>query len=172
MFVFFFQAEDGIRDADVTGVQTCALPILGKRRRAAWIALAATSKATVSKPRAAMNSASSPRPQPTTSARRPRPRSRPRLAHSSSSRLGAPPHGTTASPAPACAYRRSNQPTGSPRARESAARRRACSYGSGLLISLGAPPSLPSASPVSRGQPPKFPDPGRCLVLYDQDSLP
>src|SRR5690554_7285256 len=28
MAVFFFQAEDGIRDADVTGVQTCALPIL------------------------------------------------------------------------------------------------------------------------------------------------
>src|SRR5690554_1955670 len=27
---FFFQAEDGIRDADVTGVQTCALPILAK----------------------------------------------------------------------------------------------------------------------------------------------
>src|SRR5215813_10655276 len=27
--VFFFQAEDGIRDADVTGVQTCALPIYG-----------------------------------------------------------------------------------------------------------------------------------------------
>src|SRR3989442_10511050 len=27
MCVFFFQAEDGIRDADVTGVQTCALPI-------------------------------------------------------------------------------------------------------------------------------------------------
>src|SRR6266498_4480501 len=25
--MFFFQAEDGIRDADVTGVQTCALPI-------------------------------------------------------------------------------------------------------------------------------------------------
>ena len=25
--VFFFQAEDGIRDYDVTGVQTCALPI-------------------------------------------------------------------------------------------------------------------------------------------------
>src|SRR5436305_15185090 len=24
-FFFFFQAEDGIRDADVTGVQTCAL---------------------------------------------------------------------------------------------------------------------------------------------------
>ena len=26
-FSFFFQAEDGIRDYDVTGVQTCALPI-------------------------------------------------------------------------------------------------------------------------------------------------
>ena len=25
--VFFFQAEDGIRDYKVTGVQTCALPI-------------------------------------------------------------------------------------------------------------------------------------------------
>src|SRR5688572_2350508 len=27
MCVFFFQAEDGIRDLTVTGVQTCALPI-------------------------------------------------------------------------------------------------------------------------------------------------
>src|SRR3989442_1598104 len=27
VMVFFVQAEDGIRDADVTGVQTCALPI-------------------------------------------------------------------------------------------------------------------------------------------------
>src|SRR2546430_13053484 len=26
-FIFFFQAEDGIRDLTVTGVQTCALPI-------------------------------------------------------------------------------------------------------------------------------------------------
>src|SRR5699024_11893188 len=26
-FYFFFQAEDGIRDRNVTGVQTCALPI-------------------------------------------------------------------------------------------------------------------------------------------------
>ena len=26
-YYFFFQAEDGIRDYDVTGVQTCALPI-------------------------------------------------------------------------------------------------------------------------------------------------
>src|SRR6266536_3515469 len=29
IFFFFFQAEDGIRDPLVTGVQTCALPILG-----------------------------------------------------------------------------------------------------------------------------------------------
>src|SRR5256884_9251778 len=27
MYFFFFQAEDGIRDVAVTGVQTCALPI-------------------------------------------------------------------------------------------------------------------------------------------------
>src|SRR5690625_1394322 len=36
-FIFFFQAEDGIRDGHVTGVQTCALPILtliDQRRRA------------------------------------------------------------------------------------------------------------------------------------------
>src|SRR5437879_11963926 len=31
-FLFFFQAEDGIRDTSVTGVQTCALPISLRRR--------------------------------------------------------------------------------------------------------------------------------------------
>src|SRR5207237_5023045 len=31
LFFFFFQAEDGIRDSSVTGVQTCALPILKDR---------------------------------------------------------------------------------------------------------------------------------------------
>src|SRR5256885_6280006 len=31
-FFFFFQAEDGIRDYKVTGVQTCALPISRRRR--------------------------------------------------------------------------------------------------------------------------------------------
>src|SRR5947209_16156168 len=31
-FFFFFQAEDGIRDIGVTGVQTCALPISEKSR--------------------------------------------------------------------------------------------------------------------------------------------
>src|SRR5260370_3195822 len=30
-FFFFFQAEDGIRDSSVTGVQTCALPIVAQR---------------------------------------------------------------------------------------------------------------------------------------------
>src|SRR2546430_4904532 len=34
VFFFFFQAEDGIRDLTVTGVQTCALPI-SQRREAA-----------------------------------------------------------------------------------------------------------------------------------------
>src|SRR5207237_5275400 len=32
-YIFFFQAEDGIRDSSVTGVQTCALPILWQGRR-------------------------------------------------------------------------------------------------------------------------------------------
>src|SRR5207249_8994357 len=31
---FFFQAEDGIRDRNVTGVQTCALPISPRRATA------------------------------------------------------------------------------------------------------------------------------------------
>src|SRR5207245_7614467 len=31
--IFFVQAEDGIRDATVTGVQTCALPIYARRPR-------------------------------------------------------------------------------------------------------------------------------------------
>src|SRR5688500_19956240 len=30
-YFFFFQAEDGIRDYKVTGVQTCALPILDRQ---------------------------------------------------------------------------------------------------------------------------------------------
>ena len=31
--IFFFQAEDGIRDSPVTGVQTCALPIFANTFR-------------------------------------------------------------------------------------------------------------------------------------------
>src|SRR5207248_8174805 len=36
VFVFFFQAEDGIRDRTVTGVQTCALPICRRIARAGF----------------------------------------------------------------------------------------------------------------------------------------
>src|SRR5690606_40641497 len=36
-FFFFFQAEDGIRDFHVTGVQTCALPILHPETGAAFM---------------------------------------------------------------------------------------------------------------------------------------
>src|SRR3712207_7174093 len=45
VFFFFFQAEDGIRDIGVTGVQTCALPISSITMLPDWItgsALAAT----------------------------------------------------------------------------------------------------------------------------------
>src|SRR6266536_5730697 len=40
-FFFFFQAEDGIRDPLVTGVQTCALPILPtpKTYAAPWLSV-------------------------------------------------------------------------------------------------------------------------------------
>src|SRR2546422_6096310 len=34
---FFFQAEDGIRDVAVTGVQTCALPIFLVARLQHWV---------------------------------------------------------------------------------------------------------------------------------------
>src|SRR6266508_6127493 len=39
MYFCFFQAEDGIRDGHVTGVQTCALPIsglVGRVDRSSW----------------------------------------------------------------------------------------------------------------------------------------
>src|SRR6266511_4322213 len=36
LFFFFFQAEDGIRDFHVTGVQTCALPISTGPSAASW----------------------------------------------------------------------------------------------------------------------------------------
>src|SRR5256885_4333760 len=36
LFFFFFQAEDGIRDYKVTGVQTCALPISASCISATW----------------------------------------------------------------------------------------------------------------------------------------
>src|SRR5438552_11775094 len=42
LFFFFFQAEDGIRDDLVTGVQTCALPICRRARRTATRTLPVT----------------------------------------------------------------------------------------------------------------------------------
>src|SRR6266542_5478509 len=50
---FFFQAEDGIRDATVTGVQTCALPISatrGIRVMRRWTATVALSSGNVYEP--------------------------------------------------------------------------------------------------------------------------
>src|SRR5262249_59373295 len=43
-FFFFFQAEDGIRDWSVTGVQTCALPILDLVRTVNQILLTVLTK--------------------------------------------------------------------------------------------------------------------------------
>src|SRR6266487_525537 len=40
-FFFFFQAEDGIRDGRVTGVQTCALPISAQLDELVWADLSA-----------------------------------------------------------------------------------------------------------------------------------
>src|SRR5256886_8747849 len=37
IFFFFFQAEDGIRDLTVTGVQTCALPICARKSTVAFV---------------------------------------------------------------------------------------------------------------------------------------
>src|SRR5690625_5746257 len=52
-FFFFFQAEDGIRDGHVTGVQTCALPI----STVVWNILPPRSAAIVPPPAAAGNDA-------------------------------------------------------------------------------------------------------------------
>src|SRR3989441_2678526 len=63
---FFFQAEDGIRDKLVTGVQTCALPI--------WISSTAwgtMSVATTRAPALAARTAASPSPLPISSTRSP-----------------------------------------------------------------------------------------------------
>src|SRR5438034_11399100 len=46
-FFFFFQAEDGIRDHCVTGVQTCALPISGRRRGTVGANVAAEERAEI-----------------------------------------------------------------------------------------------------------------------------
>src|SRR3712207_7343051 len=58
-FFFFFQAEDGIRDIGVTGVQTCALPISRHSPRARrWAALPTT--ASTARPTAGRRGPTSP----------------------------------------------------------------------------------------------------------------
>src|SRR5688572_33245007 len=59
-FFFFFQAEDGIRDLTVTGVQTCALPILicSKRSRPCRRCSAPSPSPTACRPRRCKPSAS------------------------------------------------------------------------------------------------------------------
>src|SRR5690349_23275584 len=56
IFFFFFQAEDGIRDLYVTGVQTCALPISIPERRTRMR----------TRPRARPQTRPRPRPRPQT----------------------------------------------------------------------------------------------------------
>src|SRR5207253_5359567 len=46
-FYFFFQAEDGIRDGHVTGVQTCALPIFGSSRSMTFSPVTSTGPLTI-----------------------------------------------------------------------------------------------------------------------------
>src|SRR5688500_20363452 len=51
LVVFFFQAEDGIRDYKVTGVQTCALPICRSPQPARTAARPSGSTRTAAPPR-------------------------------------------------------------------------------------------------------------------------
>src|SRR5437868_10408176 len=57
---FFFQAEDGIRDRNVTGVQTCALPILAASRALARTALMKAGPASIRSRRGWAGSCRSP----------------------------------------------------------------------------------------------------------------
>src|SRR5688500_19826986 len=59
--VFFFQAEDGIRDYKVTGVQTCALPISSRQARAASGAEVLTTEAASASASAARRSGATTR---------------------------------------------------------------------------------------------------------------
>src|SRR3712207_7166916 len=60
--VFFFQAEDGIRDIGVTGVQTCALPIYGSLRMVPPLRAAAAPAVAPALRKGRAAAAGSPRP--------------------------------------------------------------------------------------------------------------
>src|SRR5688572_32342050 len=64
LLFFFFQAEDGIRDLTVTGVQTCALPISPRRGPEAAERSAAGSGPGLRTARAEIPLLSSPGPSP------------------------------------------------------------------------------------------------------------
>src|SRR5262249_58280895 len=72
--VFFFQAEDGIRDWSVTGVQTCALPISARRTWPRRSRSRRAPRCTCSpgpSPAASWPASWAPRPRRTPSTRRP-----------------------------------------------------------------------------------------------------
>src|SRR2546421_5212150 len=64
-FFFFFQAEDGIRDLIVTGVQTCALPI--STRRCSYTCCARRSPTMTGRSRCATRAGRAPAPSCRTS---------------------------------------------------------------------------------------------------------
>src|SRR6266536_1304189 len=93
---FFFQAEDGIRDPLVTGVQTCALPITGRPARRRGRGRTSAAGRCPARRRAAPPRATAPRSRP---ARRPPP-------HRAGARRG------DRSPGPSSVRRASSQPPG------------------------------------------------------------
>src|SRR5690606_39305032 len=80
--VFFFQAEDGIRDFHVTGVQTCALPI-SSARPACSTAFPRSNRACCS-----ASTATSTRASPSTASRKSSTSSKPCLLRSEERRVG------------------------------------------------------------------------------------
>src|SRR2546425_11561539 len=71
-FFFFFQAEDGIRDKLVTGVQTCALPIWKRRRDSTLPIPSRTTRSRASTGRAATPRRPTARWRPSSGSRRKR----------------------------------------------------------------------------------------------------
>src|SRR2546422_7647133 len=73
---FFFQAEDGIRDVAVTGVQTCALPISSKEGRPRRTSVGYTLQLRLSEAESPPRRIADLPPAPFRQRRHPRPRSR------------------------------------------------------------------------------------------------